>query len=61
MPSPGRREPPPVLDKVRQGVLGRDIHRLGISSGVAEGLHHQVGAEANKTHLTGSEPFNPHG
>ena len=35
-----------VHDEVRQGVVGLHIHRLGISGGVTEGLHHQLGREA---------------
>ncbi|MNW97439.1 hypothetical protein D3C86_268830 [compost metagenome] len=33
-------------DEVRQGVVGGHVDRLWISRGVAEGLHHQIGREA---------------
>src|SRR5690606_25075056 len=33
-------------NEVGQGVLGVDIHRFGVSGGVTEGLHGQVGREA---------------
>src|SRR5690606_11515724 len=35
-----------VHDEVGQGVVGLDVDGLRIGGGVAEGLHHQVGGEA---------------
>src|SRR5690606_20692679 len=41
-----QRDTTAVADEVRQCVLGGDVHRLRIGGGVAEGLHHEVGGEA---------------
>ncbi|RJR93348.1 hypothetical protein CTB90_04277 [Dickeya solani] len=41
-----QRHPAAVHDEIRQGVVGVDVHRLRIGGGVAEGLHHQIGGEA---------------
>mmetsp|Transcript_29766 Transcript_29766/g.65014 ORF Transcript_29766/g.65014 Transcript_29766/m.65014 type:complete len:625 (-) Transcript_29766:76-1950(-) len=35
-----------VADEVRQRVVGGHVHRLGVGGGVAEGLHDEVGGEA---------------
>ena len=34
------------LDKIRQGMLGVDVHRFGIGGGVAERLHDEIGSES---------------
>ena len=38
-------------DEVRQLMMHLHVHRLGISGGVAEGLHHQVGTEAQASQV----------
>ena len=46
-PSPGRSEMPPrCADEVGQLVVHLHVDRLRVGRGVAEDLHHQVGAEA---------------
>jgi formylmethanofuran dehydrogenase subunit B len=41
-----QRDAAAVADEGGQLAVGLHVHRLGVGGGVAEGLHHQVGAEA---------------
>mmetsp|Transcript_58183 Transcript_58183/g.161157 ORF Transcript_58183/g.161157 Transcript_58183/m.161157 type:complete len:626 (+) Transcript_58183:355-2232(+) len=41
-----KRDAAAVADEVGERVMGDHIDRLGVGGGVAEGLHHEVGAEA---------------
>ena len=53
MPSPGLAASHAAAraDEVGQLVVHLHVHGLGVGSGVAEGLHHQVGAEAQASQV----------
>mmetsp|Transcript_118769 Transcript_118769/g.206837 ORF Transcript_118769/g.206837 Transcript_118769/m.206837 type:complete len:342 (-) Transcript_118769:1166-2191(-) len=51
-PVPGPQGHTPAgADEVREGRMGVDIHRPGVGGRVAEGLHHEVSAEAEASQV----------